>query len=160
MKDLLALLEQDARYPVEELAAVLHRSPDDVAAQLRQLEHDKVILGYNAVIDWSKVDREPSVTAFIEVKLTPQRDVGFDAVAERIARFPEVKNVYLLSGDFDLLITFEERSLHEIADFIARRLAPIDGVTSTRSHFLLKAYKKDGLIMGDSETDRRLVVAP
>ena len=159
MKELLELLEHDARRPVSELAAILRRSEYEVEKDLRRLEKDQVILGYNTLINWDKAG-ENFVTAVIEVKLTPQREVGFDAIAERISRFDEVQSVYLMSGIFDLLVIIEGKSLADIADFIATRLATIDGVTSTRSHFMLKPYKKDGLILNNKERDRRLVVSP
>ncbi|MBE6098296.1 Lrp/AsnC family transcriptional regulator [Schwartzia succinivorans] len=159
MKELLELLEHDARRPVSELAAILHRSEYEVEKDIRQLEKDHILLGYNAIVDWNRAGRN-SVVSAIEVNLTPQREVGFDAIAERISRFEEVSSVYLMSGSFDLLVILEGESLQEIADFIATRLATIEGVTSTRSHFVLKPYKKDGLIVGDKERDRRLVVSP
>ena len=159
MKELLELLEHDARRPVSELAAILHRSEYEIEKDIRQLEKDHILLGYNAIVDWNRAGRN-SVVSAIEVNLTPQREVGFDAIAERISRFEEVSSVYLMSGSFDLLVILEGESLQEIADFIATRLATIEGVTSTRSHFVLKPYKKDGLIVGDKERDRRLVVSP
>ena len=159
MKELLELLEHDARRPVSELAAILHRGEYEVEKDIRQLEKDHILLGYNAIVDWNRAGRN-SVVSAIEVNLTPQREVGFDAIAERISRFEEVSSVYLMSGSFDLLVILEGESLQEIADFIATRLATIEGVTSTRSHFVLKPYKKDGLIVGDKERDRRLVVSP
>ena len=159
MKELLELLEHDARRPVSELAAILHRSEYEVEKDIRQLEKNHILLGYNAIVDWNRAGRN-SVVSAIEVNLTPQREVGFDAIAERISRFDEVHSVYLMSGNYDLLVIIEGESLQEIADFIATRLATIEGVTSTRSHFVLKPYKKDGLIVGDKERDRRLVVSP
>ncbi|MBQ9365043.1 MAG: Lrp/AsnC family transcriptional regulator [Schwartzia sp.] len=159
MNELLNLLEHDARRPVSELAAILRRSEYEVEKDIHALEKDGIVLGYNTVIDWNKAGRN-TVTAVIEVNLTPQRDVGFDAIADRVSRFDEVRSVDLMSGGFDLLVTVEGESLQEIADFIARRLATIEGVVSTRSHFLLKPYKKDGLIVGNKEKDRRLVVSP
>lgn len=159
MKELLELLKHDARRPISELAAILHRSEYEVEKDLRALEKENIILGYNTLINWNKTG-ENLVTSFIEVNLTPQREVGFDAIAERIGRFDEVQSVYLMSGNFDLLVIVEGKSLHDIADFIATRLATIDGVTSTRSHFMLKPYKKDGLILDNRECDRRLVVSP
>ena len=101
-----------------------------------------------------------TVTAVIEINLTPQREVGFDAIAERIYRFDEVRTVYLMSGSFDLLVIIEGKSLQDVANFVATRLSTIDGVTQTRSHFMLKAYKKDGIVINDEERDRRLVVTP
>ena len=127
MNELLELLEHDARRPVSELAAILHRSEYEVEKDLRQLEKDNIILGYNTLINWEKAGAK-LVTAVIEVKLTPQREVGFDAIAERICRFDEVSSGYLMSGSFDLMVIIEGKSLQEIADFIATRLATIEGV--------------------------------
>ena len=158
-KELLELLERDARRPIGEIASMLGQSEYEVERAIKRLEDDKIILSYNALIDWEKFGDE-SVTAIIEISLTPQREVGFDAIAERIYRFDEVRTVYLMSGDFDLLVIIEGKSLKEVANFVATRLSTIEGVTQTRSHFLLKAYKKDGLILGDEEKDRRLVVSP
>lgn len=159
MKELLELLEHDARRPVSELAAILNRSEYEIDRQLTDLEKNKIIIGYNTLINWEKYGSE-TVTAIIEVNLTPQREVGFDAIAERIYRFDEVRTVYLMSGNFDLLVIIEGRSLKEVANFVATRLATIEGVTATKSHFMLKPYKKDGIIIDDKEQDRRLVVTP
>ena len=159
MKELLELLEHDARRPVSEVASILRRSEYEVDKDIKNLEKDGIRLGYNTVIDWNKAGRN-TVTAVIEVNLTPQREVGFDAIAARVARFDEVRSVSLMSGGFDLLVTVVGESLNEIADFIATRLATIDGVVSTRSHFMLKPYKKDGMLVGSREQDHRLVVTP
>lgn len=159
MRELLELLEHDARRPVSELATLLHRSEYEVEKQIQDLEKNKIIMGYNALINWEKYG-DNTVTSIIEVNLMPQREVGFDAIAERIYRFDEVRTVYLMSGSFDLLVIIEGKSLQEVANFVATRLATIEGVTATRSHFMLKPYKKDGIIMDDKECDRRLVVSP
>lgn len=159
MKEILELLEHDARRPIGEIASMLHRSEYEVEQDIKKLEKDKVILSYNTVINWEKFGEE-MVTAIIEINLTPQREVGFDAIAERIYRFDEVRTVYLMSGSFDLLVIIEGKSLQDVANFVATRLSTIDGVTQTRSHFMLKAYKKDGTIIDDKEKDRRLVVSP
>ena len=159
MRELLELLEHDARRSIKELATMLGRSEYEVEDQMKKLEKDKIILGYNTMIDWQKYGNN-TVTAIIEVNVTPQREFGFDAIAERIYRFDEVKTVYLMSGGFDLLVIIEGKTLNNIADFVARRLSTIEGVTSTRSHFMLKPYKKDGIIIGDKEKDHRLVITP
>lgn len=159
LRELLELLEHDAKRPVSELAAMLNRSEYEVQEQIKKLEADKVILNYNTLINWEKFGSD-TVTASIEVKVTPQREVGFDAIAERIYRFDEVRSVYLMSGGFDLLVTIEGKSLRDVSNFVATRLATIDGVISTHSNFLLKPYKKDGVIIDDQERDRRLVVSP
>ncbi|MCI6158551.1 MAG: Lrp/AsnC family transcriptional regulator [Selenomonadaceae bacterium] len=159
MRELLELLEHDARRPVSELAPILGKSEYEVEQDIQKLEKDKVILSYNTLIDWEKLGDE-KVTAMIEINLTPQREVGFDAIAERIYRFDEVRTVYLMSGSFDLMAIIEGKSLKDIANFVATRLSTIEGVTATRSHFMLKPYKKDGTIINDEEKDRRLVVSP
>ena len=159
MRELLELLEHDARRSVKDLATMLGRSEYDVEEQMKKLEKNKIILGYNTMINWHKYG-DNTVTAIIEVNVTPQREFGFDAIAERIYRFDEVKTVYLMSGSFDLLVIIEGKTLNNIADFVARRLSTIEGVTSTRSHFMLKAYKKDGIIIDDKEKDHRLVITP
>lgn len=159
MRELLELLEHDARRSIKELATMLGHSEYEVEEQMKKLEKDKIILGYNTMIDWQKYGNN-TVTAIIEVNVTPQREFGFDAIAERIYRFDEVKTVYLMSGGFDLLVIIEGKTLNNIADFVARRLSTIEGVTSTRSHFMLKPYKKDGIIIGDKEKDHRLVITP
>ena len=159
MRELLELLEHDARRSVKDLATMLGRSEYEVEEQMKKLEKNKIILGYNTMINWLKYG-DNTVTAIIEVNVTPQREFGFDAIAERIYRFDEVKTVYLMSGSFDLLVIIEGKTLNNIADFVARRLSTIEGVTSTRSHFMLKAYKKDGIIIDDKEKDHRLVITP
>ena len=159
MRELLELLEHDARRPVNELAAILHRSEYEVEEQIKKLEKDKIILNYNTLINWEKFG-DDTVTAIIEVNLMPQREVGFDAIAERIYRFDEVRTVYLMSGSFDLMVIIEGKSLQDVANFVATRLSTIEGVTATRSHFMLKPYKKDGVIINDKERDHRLVVSP
>lgn len=159
MRELLELLEHDARRSIKDLATMLGRSEYEVEEQMKKLEKDKIILGYNTMIDWNKYG-DNNVNAIIEVNVTPQREFGFDAIAERIYRFDEVKTVYLMSGSFDLLVIVEGKTLNNIADFVARRLSTIEGVTSTRSHFMLKAYKKDGIIIDDKEKDHRLVITP
>jgi DNA-binding Lrp family transcriptional regulator len=159
MRELLELLEHDARRPVNELAVMLHRSEYEVEQQIKQLEKDNVILNYNTLINWEKFG-DDMVTSIIEVNVTPQREVGFDAIAERIYRFDEVRSLYLMSGSFDLLVIIEGKSLKDISNFVSTRLATIEGITSTRSHFMLKPYKKDGSIIDDQECDRRLVVTP
>ncbi|MBO6178875.1 MAG: Lrp/AsnC family transcriptional regulator [Selenomonadaceae bacterium] len=159
MRELLELLEHDARRPVSELAAMLGKSEYEVEQSIKKLEKDKIILSYNALVNWEKFG-DDTVTAIIEINLTPEREVGFDAIAERIYRFDEVRTVYLMSGSFDLLVIIEGKSLKEVANFVATRLSTIEGVTATRSHFMLKPYKKDGVLMTDKERDRRLVVSP
>ena len=159
MKELLELLEKNSKTTTAELAAILGQSEYQVEQDIRRLEKDKIILSYPTIINWEKFGSEV-VTAIITINLTPQREVGFDAIAERIYRFDEVKTVYLMSGSFDLLVIIEGKSLKDVANFVATRLSTIEGVTQTRSHFMLKSYKKDGVVLDDEERDRRLVVSP
>jgi len=159
MKEILELLEHNARLTTGELASMLQKSEYEIEKEIEVLEKEKIILSYGTLINWEKFG-DDNVMAVIEINLTPQREVGFDAIAERIYRFDEVRTVYLMSGNFDLLVIIEGKSLKDVANFVATRLAPIEGVTQTRSHFMLKAYKKDGVIMEDDDRDRRLVVAP
>lgn len=159
MKQLLEVLEKNSRVSVSELASMLQKSEYEIEKEIERLEREKIILSYGALINWERFG-EDTVTAVIEINLTPQREVGFDAIAERIYRFEEVKTVYLMSGNFDLLVIIEGKSLKDVANFVATRLSTIDGITQTRSHFMLKPYKKDGVIINDEEQDRRLVVTP
>ena len=159
MRELLELLEQDARRPAGELASILGKSEYEVKNDISKLEKDKIILSYNTLINWQKFG-DDTVTAVIEVNLTPEREHGFDAIAERIERFDEVRTVYLMSGSFDLLVIIEGKSLNDVANFVAMKLATIDEVTGTRTHFMLKPYKKDGVILDDKEKDRRQVIMP
>ena len=159
MRELLELLEQDARRPVGELASILGKSEYEVKNDISKLEKDKIILSYNTLINWQKFG-DDTVTAVIEVNLTPEREHGFDAIAERIERFDEVRTVYLMSGSFDLLVIIEGKSLNDVANFVAMKLATIDEVTAIHTHFMLKPYKKDGVILDDKEKDRRQVIMP
>lgn len=159
MRELLEILEKNSRISVGELASMLQKSEYEIEKEISRLEREKIILSYGALINWERYG-DDTVTAIIEINLTPQREVGFDAIAERIYRFDEVRTVYLMSGNFDLLVIIEGKSLKDVANFVATRLSTIEGVTQTRSHFMLKPYKKDGVIIEDEEKDRRLVVSP
>ncbi|MCL5057208.1 MAG: Lrp/AsnC family transcriptional regulator [Actinobacteria bacterium] len=159
MKELLDLLESNARLTESEIAVMLKMDEEEVRGRIRELERNKTILRYITLVNWEKVGEE-KVSAMIEVRITPQRDVGFDAVAERIYRFPEVRSVRLLSGTYDLGVFIEGRTMKEVSHFVATKLSTIDGVISTTTHFVLKTYKQDGVIIEDDEEDRRLVVSP
>jgi len=159
MREILKVLEQDARATPRQIAAQTGIAEETVVAQMAEWEASGVIRRYKAVIDWERFGDE-RVFAFIDVKVTPARGVGFDDVAERIYRYPEVHSVYLVSGTQDLRCVIEGRTMREIADFVAQKLSTIDRVTSTSTHFLLKKYKDDGDIFADGETDHRLMVAP
>lgn len=142
---LLQLLEEDCTYTREQLAAMAHMTVEEVDAAVKAYEAEKVILGYQAIVDWNGTDRE-DVTALIEVKVTPQREEGFDRIAERIYQYEEVEAVYLMSGSYDLTVIINGRTLHEVAQFVSDRLAPLEGVISTATHFILKKYKEKHLV--------------
>ncbi len=142
---LLRLLGENCKYTPAQLSALADMSEAEVEAAVKQFEDNKVILGYQAVIDWNSTDCT-DVTALIEVKVTPQREEGFDRIAERIYQYDEVESVYLMSGAFDLTVIISGRSLREVAQFVSDRLAPLEGVTATATHFILKKYKEKGLV--------------
>ncbi|MEW6448367.1 MAG: Lrp/AsnC family transcriptional regulator [Bacillota bacterium] len=159
-KEILELLEANARQTPQEMAAMLNMEAAAVEEIIREMEQEGLILGYRTLINWNKIGLE-RVTALIEVKVTPQRDVGFDAVADRIARFPEVRTMRLMSGTYDLAVEVEGRTMQDVAFFVATRLAPIEGVVSTTTHFVLKSYKENGILFeAKEETAPRLVVSP
>ncbi len=158
-KEILELLEANARLTEGDIAVMLSLDVEEVRRQIRELENTKVILRHITLVNWERFGEE-KVSALIEVRTTPQRDVGFDAVAERIYRFPEVRSVRLVSGTYDLAVYIEGRSMREVSNFVATKLATIEGVVSTTTHFVLKTYKQDGVIIEDDEEDRRLVVSP
>jgi DNA-binding Lrp family transcriptional regulator len=158
-RDILEILESDARVGAEEIAVMLGKNPEEVQQAIRELEKKKVILKYMALVNWEKAG-DDKVLAMIEVRVAPQREVGYDAVAERICRFPEVRSVRLVSGAYDLAVFIEGRNMREISHFVATKLATIEGVLSTATHFVLKTYKQDGVMFEDGEKDRRLAVSP
>ncbi|MBO5939045.1 MAG: Lrp/AsnC family transcriptional regulator [Clostridia bacterium] len=151
---LLKLLEHNATLTPEQLAVALDVDADSVRAAIAELEQSGTILGYKTIIDWEKTDRE-AVSAMIDVKLTPQRDRGFDRVAERIYNYPEVKSVYLMSGGYDLSVLIEGKTMKEVAFFVSQKLATIDGVISTATHFVLHKYKDTGVLYDAPEIDER-----
>ena len=159
MIDILKILEQDSTLPPEKVAAMLGRPVDEVKKDIQELEQQKIIRRYKAVVDWEKAGVE-RVSAFIDVKLLPSRGVGFDDVAERIYRFPEVRSVYLVSGDYDLRVIVEGEGIKQVAFFVSDKLATIDRVQGTATHFMLKKYKEDNDIFEEPEEDRRLIVSP
>ena len=143
--ELLKLLENDARLTPAQLAVMLNTTEDEILAAVAELEQNGTILGYKTIVDWEKTDRE-SVTAMIDVKLTPQRDRGFDRVADKIYNYPEVKSVYLMSGAYDLSVLIEGKTMKEVAFFVSQKLAPIEAVISTATHFVLHKYKDKGVL--------------
>ena len=156
---ILKLLACDGRLSYEQMAVMLDSTAEEVERIVKELEEEKIILKYSAVINWEKAGVEEAV-AIIDVKVAPQREVGFDAVAQRIYRFPEVRSVSLISGDYDLSVSIEGKSMKDVAMFVAQKLATIEHVLSTRTHFILKRYKMAGVIFDDEEVDRREVVTP
>ena len=156
MLDILRMLEQDGRLTTEQLAERSGRPVDEVRQFVAEAEAGGVIRKYKAVINWDHVEGNLMTYAFIEVKVTPQREFGFDAVAERIMRFPEVHALYLLSGSYDLHVVVRGKDLREIANFVTTKLATLESVLSTSTHFMLKGYKVDGDVMEDIETPSRL----
>ncbi|SCW56818.1 DNA-binding transcriptional regulator, Lrp family [Paenibacillus tianmuensis] len=156
---IIDLLKEDARRTPALIATMLGASEAEVAEAIRELEEANIIVKYATVVNWAKVDDE-KVTALIEVQITPERGRGFDAIAERIYLYPEVKSVYLMSGAYDLLVEIEGKTLKEVASFVSNKLSPIDRVLSTKTHFILKKYKQDGIVFEDHEDDRRLLISP
>ena len=160
VRRLLTALIADARRDPAQLAALTGITAEQVAALVARLQQQRVIRGYKTVIDWERLG-DDRVVAFIEVSVSPQREVGFDQVAARIYRHPEVRSVHLVSGGHDLRVVVEAPTMREIAQFVSEKLAPIDHVTATNTHFLLKAYKEDGeILVEDVAADERLPVTP
>lgn len=157
--ELLATIERNSRIDLKELAVRLGVEEIDVVNELTKLEEEGVICGYHTLINWEKTSIE-KVTALIEVRVTLQRGQGFDSIAERIYKYPEVKSVYLISGGFDLLVTIEEKSLKDIAYFVSDKLSTSESVLSTATHFILKKYKDNGTILSEKYEDKREVVTP
>ena len=163
MRQILELLERDAQLAPDTIATMLDLPVADVRAAIAQWEASGAIRRYKAVIDWDAVDDDPTrevVTAFIDVSVAPARDVGFDDVAARIARFDEVRSVYLVSGSQDLRCTVDGATIRAVSDFVSQRLSTIDRVRSTATHFVLKTYKRDGDAFAAPEPDHRLPVTP
>ncbi|MCD8003257.1 MAG: Lrp/AsnC family transcriptional regulator [Clostridia bacterium] len=154
MNEILNLIESNSKLRAKEIAAMIGKEEGDIKIAIEKYENDGVILGYHTIIDWDKTDRE-YVTAIIEIKITPQRDRGFDKIAERIYNYPEVQSLYLMSGSYDLAVIIEGKTMKEVAYFVAQKLAPIEDVVSTATHFVLRKYKADGVVYGASEEDLR-----
>jgi DNA-binding Lrp family transcriptional regulator len=154
MMKLLQLLESDSTLTPEQLASMTNLPVEEVKAAIQKYEEEKVILGYKAVVDWDSTERE-NVTALIEVKVTPQRGEGFDRVAERIYQYDEVESVYLMSGGYDLTVIISGRTLKEVAHFVSEKLAPLEDVTGTATHFILHKYKENHLIFEKREEQEK-----
>ncbi len=154
MSEILDILEKNAKISIEEIAAMTGKGADEVADIIDGYENNNIILGYRTVVDWDRTERE-FVTALIEVRLTPQRDKGFDSIASRIYKFPQVKTCYLMSGGYDVAVFVEGRNLKEVAMFVSEKLSVIDGVLSTATHFVLKKYKDGNMLFENGEPDDR-----
>lgn len=159
MDPLLKLLRENAAWKPAQLAAMLNRPEAEIAAQIKTYETDQIILGYRTVLDEEKLGLD-TVRAVIEVKITPEREGGFNRLAERIAKYGEVHSCYLMSGGYDLLVVVEGKNLREVATFVSEKLATIQGVVSTGTHFMLKPYKEQGVLMKPERNEERLAVSP
>jgi len=158
LREILRILENDARTTTKQIAAMTGMPSTKVAKLIKQAQKDRVILKYKAVVNWDKTEDE-QVWALIDVKVTPQKDVGFDSIAERVYRFPQARSVYLASGEYDLAVLVVGKTEHEIADFVSQKLATIEGVQGTATHFILKRYKEDGEILAEvKELKRQQVI--
>lgn len=159
-KKILDAISKNSRFSTEDLAALLATDPETIRQQIKEMEENNVICGYPTLINWDNTEHE-KVTALIEVKVTPQRDMGFNKVAERIYRFEEVESLYLMSGGFDLTVIIQGRSMKEVARFVTEKLSTLEYVNSTATYFVLKKYKEHGLVM-TKETDKaeRMLITP
>ena len=156
---ILTFIEKNSRIDLKELAIVLGVDEVTVANELEAMEAENIICGYHTLIDWDKTGIE-KVTALIEVRVTPQRGMGFDEVAERIYNYPEVNSVYLISGSFDFMVTIEGRTLREVSQFVSDKLSPLESVLSTKTNFILKKYKDHGTVMAEQKKDERELMTP
>ena len=158
-EELLRIIEKNSRMDLKELAVILGVEEVDVVNELAALEAEGIICGYHTMINWENTNIE-KVNALIEVRITPQRGQGFDNIAERIYKYPEVNSVYLISGGYDLLVTLEGRTLKEVSKFVSDKLSTLDSVLSTATHFILKKYKDHGTILTKKYEDERIKVTP
>jgi DNA-binding Lrp family transcriptional regulator len=159
MSEILGILSENARATPAQIATLLGRSEEDVAREIKDLEDSGVIKKYITLINWEKLEGS-FVFAVIELKVALQRKTGYDSVAERIARFSEVESLRLISGDYDLQVTVKGKSMRDVAFFVAEKIATLEGVQSTCTHFILKSYKEHGVILTDKPKPKRLVVTP
>ncbi len=159
MNEIFRIMEEDARKTPQQIATMTGIPLSKVKEAIKQAERNRTILKYKAMVNWDKLG-EGQVWALIEVRLVPQRDVGFDAIAERIYRFPEARSVYLMSGTYDLAVLIAGKTMQEIASFVAQKLAPLEGVQGTVTHFLLKRYKEDGEVLEGEERPKRVPIMP
>ncbi|MCB6414339.1 Lrp/AsnC family transcriptional regulator [Faecalimonas umbilicata] len=158
-RQILNYLETNSRIDLKELAVLLGTDEVTVVNEVAAMEKEKIICGYHTLIDWDRAGVE-LVNALIEVRVTPQRGKGFDRIAERIYKYPEVTAVYLISGDYDLLVTMEGKTLQGVSRFVSDKLSPIEEVVGTATYFILKKYKDHGTVMGQKKTEERILVTP
>jgi DNA-binding Lrp family transcriptional regulator len=158
-REILRIIEDDPCIDMEQLATMVGLSAEAVKTRLAEFREQGIILRYRGVVNWEKAG-EPQVVALIEVRVTPQREVGFDAIARRIARFPEVRSTYLVSGTYDLAVQVSGSTMQDVALFVSSKIAPIEGVQGTITHFLLKTYKEDGVLIDGGEQPARLPIVP
>lgn len=159
MNEILRILEEDAHKSPQRIATMTGIPLAKVKAAIKQAERDRTIIKYKAIVNWDKVG-DGQVVALVEVRLVPQRDVGFDAIAERIYRFPEARSVYLMSGAYDLAVLVAGKTMQEVASFVTQKLAPLEGVQGTVTHFMLKRYKEDGEVLEGEEQLKRVPYMP
>lgn len=158
--EILQIIEKNSRIDLNDLSKMMNLPKEEIEGTLKKLEEMRVIVRYSTIIDWSRVEEHQGVTAMIDVKVTPKRGVGFDEVAKGIYRFNEVNSVYLMSGVYDLSVIVEGRTMNEVAKFVSEKLSTLDSVVSTTTHFILKKYKHDGTVFGETDSDKRIVVSP
>ncbi|WP_250278642.1 Lrp/AsnC family transcriptional regulator [[Clostridium] colinum] len=161
-KDILEILEKNSRISFKDISNMLGTTEENIEKTVKKLENNKTICGYTTLINWDKTDKEGDyITSLIEVKVTPQREQGFDKIAKRIYSFDEVKSLYLMSGTFDLLIVVEGKNIKDISSFVSSKLATLDCIISTSTHFVLKKYKDHGVIIDENTpNDERIIVTP
>ena len=158
MEEILNILDKEkGNVSRAKIAQMLGMEEKEVADKIEKMEKETVIVGYKTIVNWDKTDKDV-VVALIELRITPQRGEGFDKVAERIYKYPQVKSLYLMSGAYDLSVTIEGKSMKEVALFVAQKLAPMDSIISTATHFVLKKYKEEGIVFEDDEKDTRQVI--
>lgn len=158
MEEILNILDKEkGNVSRAKIAQMLGMEEKEVADKIEKMEKENVIVGYKTIVNWDKTDKDV-VVALIDLRITPQRGEGFDKVAERIYKYPQVKSLYLMSGAYDLSVTIEGKSMKEVALFVAQKLAPMDSIISTATHFVLKKYKEEGIVLEDDEKDTRQVI--
>ena len=156
---ILAVIEKNSRIDLKDLAALLGEDEAAVAKEIEEMEKENIICGYHTMINWDNTDEE-KVVALIEVKVTPQRGMGFDTIAERIYQYSEVTSVYLMSGAYDFMVIVEGKTMQEVARFVSEKLGPMNSVLSTATHFVMKKYKEHGTVMCEKPEEERMLITP